>query len=126
MNTTTPSVWFASLPVDGHSVNNGSTTAVDGATATAEFALRAASPNPFAVSTRIAFSLPRESHARLEVFDSSGRLVRTLLDASLPAGEHEMTWRSDDRAGRRARAGVYFYRLDAGGRVTQRKVVVLP
>ena len=37
-------------------------------------------PNPFNPSTEIDFSLSRQQHVFLRVFDTKGRLVRTLLD----------------------------------------------
>jgi len=66
-------------------------------------------PNPFNPSTRISFSLPVATDARLEVFNVLGQKVTTLVDEYLPAGEHEVTWNADGNA-----SGVYFYRLSTG------------
>jgi len=70
-------------------------------------------PNPFRASTRIAFSLPDAAPVTLEVVDVNGRQVATLVDASLPAGAHEVTWQPTNAA-----PGVYCYRLfsSAGSR----------
>jgi flagellar hook assembly protein FlgD len=43
-----------------------------------------------------------------------GHRVRTLLQGSLPAGSHEVTWTGDDDAGRPVAAGVYFYLVAHG------------
>ena len=62
---------------------------------------------------------------RLEVFDIRGRRVATLLDQSLDRGEHEVTWNGADFTGRRAAAGVYFYRLTGQDGVLTRKMLIV-
>jgi hypothetical protein len=83
-------------------------------------------PNPFAATSRIAFSLAAEAPVRLAVYDARGRRVAGLLDARLPAGPHQVDWdgRGDD--GGRLAPGVYLYRLDAGAEHQVRKLVLLP
>lgn len=77
-------------------------------------ALHAAVPNPFQASARIGFALPAAERVRLRIYDTAGRLVRTLADQSFAPGEHSVDWRGDDDAGGRVRAGVYFVRINAG------------
>jgi hypothetical protein len=79
--------------------------------------LGASRPNPFSIDTRateIVFSLATPAHARIRLFDAVGRLVATLVDANLPAGEHRALWDGKTARGEEAAAGTYFYRLDAG------------
>lgn len=69
-------------------------------------------PNPFTASTRITFQMPVAGIATLEVFDISGRLVRTLMDGeNVPAGTHFKDWDGIGDSGGSAAAGIYFYRL---------------
>ena len=77
--------------------------------------LRPASPNPFNPQTSVSFNLPRDGRASLEVYDVSGRLVRTLVDGNLPAGDHSVTWSGDDDDGRGVATGTYLLRLRQGG-----------
>jgi hypothetical protein len=91
----------------------------------AGFALHAGAPNPFMRSTLLSFELPRTEHVRLEVFDMSGRRVRTLLSESQPPGRHTVTWDGADEHGRRSAAGLYHYRLQAGRFVAARQVVLV-
>jgi len=63
-------------------------------------------PNPFNSTARITFSLSQAGHARLVLFDVQGRQVRTLLDATLPAGPHALTL-----DGRALPSGLYFASL---------------
>ncbi len=91
------------------------------------FALHQNQPNPFSRRTTIAFDLPRGESVSLEVFDASGRRVRTLSQGWRPAGSHRVEWDQRDRHGSLVRAGVYLYRLrSAGSGVVERKLVVLP
>jgi hypothetical protein len=68
-------------------------------------------PNPFRVSTRIDFALARESLVTIEVFDVSGRRVRTLLAESRGPGTHTAVWNGLDESGREVSPGIYFYKL---------------
>ncbi len=105
--------------------SSGAVTAVgDGPGTPTVFALRAAVPNPSSAGTHIVFDLPVETPVSLEVFDVSGRLVRTLVRESMPAGGHEVSWDGADESGRRVSAGVYLYRLRAGEFEATRRLVV--
>jgi flagellar hook assembly protein FlgD len=61
----------------------------------------------------------------LEVFDVAGRLVRTLVHRELPAGSHDVFWNASADTGGRVSAGVYLYRLRAGGFTASQRLVVL-
>lgn len=74
-------------------------------------------PNPFNPLTTLRFDLPVGGRVHLEVYDVAGRLVRTLLDADLPAGNHQAVWDGKDASGRGMPSGSYFARLSAGRRV---------
>ena len=63
--------------------------------------------------------------ARLAIFDARGRLVRTLLDGGLAAGDHVVAWDGRDDSGRAAPSGVYFSRLASGGVIRQQKMQLL-
>ncbi len=85
-------------------------------------------PNPFGsgdATTSISFDLPREGEVRLQVFDAGGRLVRTLVDRALPAGQHRVVWDGRDGAARPVGSGVYFYILAAGHEQHPRRMLVL-
>jgi len=89
------------------------------------FALYGSWPNPFRGVTTINFSLPRESQARLAVFNVAGQLVRTLTDGVLPAGSQSVSWDGRNQAGRSVPGGVYFYRLSLGDRTLTHKAVLV-
>ena len=69
-------------------------------------------PNPFNPSTDIHFVMPEGGgHARLEVFDTRGRHVCTLVDGFVAGGPAQVTWNGRDDSGRAMPSGVYLYRL---------------
>ncbi|MGA9118299.1 MAG: T9SS type A sorting domain-containing protein [Bacteroidota bacterium] len=84
------------------------------------FRLFANYPNPFNPSTVISGQLTVDSWAKLEVYDVLGRVVATLVDRRLHAGKFSYTF--DARA---LASGMYFYRLEAEGNVTVKKMMLL-
>ncbi len=83
-------------------------------------------PNPFNPSTTIAFDLPRAGSVTLQIYDMSGRVVRTLLShESMESGRQEAVWRGRDDEGRQTAAGLYFYRLDAGDFSSTRSMMLV-
>jgi len=90
-----------------------------------EFALNQNYPNPFNPTTNISFSLPKDSHVMLQVFDVTGALVKTLVDQSIRAGNMSVHWDGTNLSGNKVASGVYLYRLAAGDFVTAKKMVLM-
>ncbi|HPI74389.1 MAG TPA: FlgD immunoglobulin-like domain containing protein, partial [bacterium] len=82
-------------------------------------------PNPFNPETRIRFQLPVSGRTRIEVFNTLGQLVRSLADAPLPAGYHEIDWDGRDEQGRPVGSAVYYYRVESAGERAVKKMVLL-
>lgn len=74
------------------------------------FSFEVASQNPFADYARLKYNLPENCHVKLEVYDETNRLVTSLLNQSIAAGEHEITFDSYSLS-----SGVYFCRMIATG-----------
>jgi hypothetical protein len=85
----------------------------------------AALPNPFAGSTVLVFELSADAAVDVEIYDASGRIVRSLLHESFSSGDHARTWDGIDDAGDAVPAGLYFAKLAAGGAVLTEKLVHL-
>lgn len=77
-------------------------------------ALRLAGPNPTVGPVRLAYELASAAPVRIDVYDGSGRLTRTLLEGQRPAGRYTTTWDRKGSSGRSVSAGTYFCRLSAG------------
>lgn len=82
-------------------------------------------PNPFNPATSIRYTVPRKSHVAVDVYSSSGRLIRTLIDEVAPAGTGEVTWDGTNNAGVPVASGVYFCRLCVGKVTVSRKMLLL-
>ena len=81
------------------------------------------SSNPSRQSPALSFTTYASGRVRLTVFDTRGRLVRTVLDdAHLPSGFHDV---SIEGGGGRLPAGVYCYKLETTEGVHRGKVVIL-
>jgi endoglucanase len=71
-------------------------------------------PNPFNPATSIGYALPARSAVTLNIYNTTGQLVRTLeqsVDRS--AGVHEVSWQGLTDGGQRVASGVYLVRLVA-------------
>jgi len=84
------------------------------------YALSQNYPNPFNPSTTIKFELPKASQVNLTVFDILGREVSVLVNERREAGVHEVKF-----DGSKLASGVYVYRLQAGGFVQSKRLVLL-
>lgn len=82
--------------------------------------LRGASPNPFRSETAVRFSIPAPARVQVRVFDVRGRLLRTLVDAQLPAGDHSAMIRAEGLP-----PGIYWVHLRAGAVSISRRLVRL-
>ncbi len=71
-------------------------------------------PNPFNPVTNISFSIAEEADVKLEVFNSRGQRVITLVDDALQAGHHNVVWHGKNSMNREVGSGMYFYRLQKG------------
>ena len=77
-------------------------------------ALTAAAPNPFVSETEITYVLPASGPVSIRIFDATGRLVRTLVQVSMPSGTHRARWDGRDASNRPVASGVYFLKFSAG------------
>jgi hypothetical protein len=82
-------------------------------------------PNPFNPTTSIRYVVPGSSHVVLRVYTPSGELVRTLVDATQPAGVHQVAWDGTDSGGVPVASGVYVCRLRVGIQAQSIKMTVL-
>ncbi len=82
-------------------------------------------PNPFNPSTTISFSTVVPGRALVEVYNSLGRKVVTLMDETVAAGVTTVTFDATPNDGTELSSGVYFYRIVVGDREETKKMVLL-
>lgn len=87
--------------------------------------IRSAYPNPFNQSTQLELAVFKAGLTKLEIFDSSGRHVRTLMSKYLGRGTHNISWNGTDERGQVVSSGLYIAALTGGGmRSTTRMMMV--
>ncbi|AXJ00374.1 Por secretion system C-terminal sorting domain-containing protein [Cyclonatronum proteinivorum] len=77
-------------------------------------------PNPFNPTTLINFELPAAEEVRLEVFNVQGQRVATLVNGTVQAGVHNVSFDASALS-----SGVYLYRLQAANQVLTRKMTLI-
>ncbi|MCE1164430.1 MAG: 5'-nucleotidase C-terminal domain-containing protein [Bacteroidetes bacterium] len=92
----------------------------DPVTAVTDFKLYQNYPNPFNPSTKIKFSLSKNSFVNLTVYDVNGRQIAVLENESKPAGEYSLTYNAAVQS-----SGIYFYKLTIDGKKSETKSMIL-
>lgn len=77
-------------------------------------------PNPFNPTTKIKFSLPKSSFAKLVVYDILGSEMETLVNEQLNAGTYEVNWNASKYP-----SGLYFYKLTSDNYSVTKKMVLI-
>jgi hypothetical protein len=105
---------------DGNATHYSSEIWVDVPAGNTDFAIRPLASNPVTGDLTVSFSLPKAGPASLNLYDISGRLVRSMSVGS-KAGNDVVTLGSRGSLA----AGVYMVRLNQGARAISMKAVVV-
>jgi hypothetical protein len=89
------------------------------------FNLAEARPNPFSSETSIQFSVPANTHVKIEVYNILGQKVRTLVDENMEANSYVRDWDGRSDQGAEVSSGIYFYKMVAGDFSATKKAVLL-
>ncbi len=84
------------------------------------FVLNQNYPNPFNPTTVISYQLSADSQTKLEIFDSIGRLVATLVDEKQSAGTYSYNFNAEELP-----SGTYAYRLTTDGFSETKKMLLI-
>ncbi|MFZ4619673.1 MAG: M14 family zinc carboxypeptidase [Bacteroidota bacterium] len=77
-------------------------------------------PNPFNPSTTIQFSVEKQSHSSLRIFNAIGQEAATLMDQELAPGNYSIKFDASLLS-----SGVYFYRFTSGNFVSIKKMTLI-
>lgn len=77
-------------------------------------------PNPFNPSTTIEYSIPEAGYLKLEVFNSIGEVVATLVEGLKAAGNYKFDFHNKNLS-----SGIYFYSLSAGYYQQTKKMILM-
>ena len=81
---------------------------------------------PLGAGAAVVVDLARAGEARVDLFDLQGRRVRNLAWRRLPAGTSVLAWDGRDAAGAAEPRGIYFVRLESGGRTSTARLLLAP
>ncbi|GBE26889.1 thermophilic serine proteinase precursor [bacterium BMS3Bbin03] len=81
-------------------------------------------PNPFNPETRISIRVPGKQLVRIDVYNSIGQHVITLVKKVLPAGNYQFNWKGVNPKGEEMPSGLYFLRV-RGKKFTKIQKMVL-
>lgn len=82
-------------------------------------------PNPFNPTTTIKYTIPKAGNVKIEIYDITGRLVTTLVNANQATGTYSVVWNGRNSSGQQVGSGIYLYRLQAKDFVAVKKMVML-
>lgn len=86
-------------------------------------------PNPFNPSTAIRYDLSSPAHVTLDIYDASGRKIKTLVNRNQSVGRQQVTWYGLSEEGESVASGIYFYRIQIdtreGSFVDQRRMTMI-
>lgn len=82
-------------------------------------------PNPFNSETQITFFLPRSSKVKIQIFDTSGRIVAVIANERFEKGVHALSWNITDSEEGKISSGIYILQARLGSRVLRKKMMVV-
>lgn len=82
-------------------------------------------PNPFKGTTEIEYSITENCHVSLNIYDFTGRVIRTLVDADKSLGRYSASWDGRDSDGREVTAGAYLCLISSNGYSCTKKIMLL-
>ena len=93
-------------------------TAIDDPLVLSVAVLEQNSPNPFIYTSHISYSLKEDTKVLIQVRDSNGRIISTLVNESLRQGNHSCDWTPKN-----VPAGLYYLVLNTGKYTQVKKMV---
>ncbi len=82
-------------------------------------------PNPFNPSTTITYTLQQAGQVSVKVYNTQGRLVRTLVDSYGQTGSHTVMWDGLTDQGEQAASGMYFYTIATPDQTLTQRMTLL-
>ena len=89
------------------------------------FSLSQNYPNPFNPTTTIKFQLPQQEKVVLEIYNTLGEKVKTLVNEVRDPGFYRTIWNGTNNNNINVASGVYIYRIMAGKFVVSKKMMFL-
>jgi hypothetical protein len=88
-------------------------------------ALKGNYPNPFNPITTISYDVKTKAPVSIQIYNTKGQLIRTLVDEIMDKGHHQIIWNGKDNHGNVVASGIYHYRMQAGDYKATRRMVLM-
>ncbi|MCK5051374.1 MAG: T9SS type A sorting domain-containing protein [Candidatus Cloacimonetes bacterium] len=111
--------------ITSHAFIMTSTTGADDNIIPSGTVLKGNFPNPFNPETTISFSNHKPGHVIVEIYNTKGQKVKTLVNEHLAASNHSVVWQGDDDTGESVSSGIYFYKMNSGIYSSTRKMILM-
>ena len=82
-------------------------------------------PNPFNPTTRIRYQLAKNSHVKIAIYNTLGKLVETLVDEFQSSGFRSIQWNGKNSNNDKVSSGIYFYSIQSGEFQSTKKMILL-
>ena len=82
-------------------------------------------PNPFNGSTMISYTIQYQTPVILNIYDTNGKEVKTLVNQIQNSGTYYVPWNGSNKSNREVSSGIYIVQMQAGKFVDLRKVLLL-
>ncbi|RLC51992.1 MAG: hypothetical protein DRZ79_01860, partial [Candidatus Cloacimonadota bacterium] len=91
----------------------------------AKTALGFNAPNPIISQTKINFSLHKKSKVSLDIYNTKGQKVKTLVSSEMEPGNYSVIWSGTDNNNKKVASGIYFYKMKAGKYTSTKKMILM-
>jgi glucose/arabinose dehydrogenase len=82
-------------------------------------------PNPFNPSTVISYNIPKAGFVKLQIFDITGKQIRSLVNTIQQPGRYDISFNGRDDYGNTIPSGIYFYTISTEKYTETRKMLML-
>jgi hypothetical protein len=122
-NSTSDGMW--NVAAIDNIVVEGLTAGDDPVTPVVNTALIGNYPNPFNPETTISYSVKTASPVTIEIYNTKGQRVKTLVNETKAPGSFSVNWNGTDENGQKVTSGVYFYKMNAGKFSSSKKMIMM-
>ena len=90
-----------------------------------DFAVSNAYPNPFSDKITMPFYIPADGPVRIQIYNATGQLVKTLMWAHIFKGQNSVTWDGTNNAGVKMASGPYICRVEYSNKQRAKKLIYI-
>jgi hypothetical protein len=89
------------------------------------FGIKAKGSNLFSNKLDIEYGIVHSGKVEIEIYNTTGRKIKTLMSATKNAGYHKISWNGKDSSGKNLVNGIYFVTIKSSGKVKNTKVMLI-